>query len=49
MHIVGSGAARTARFYRAVLPVLLPEQRAKLVVLLREHANHQDAAFVSAH
>jgi Spy/CpxP family protein refolding chaperone len=35
------GAARLARLYEAVSPVLTPEQRAKLATLLREHANQQ--------
>jgi hypothetical protein len=32
------GAARVARFYEAVDPVLTAEQRAKLAEILREHA-----------
>jgi Spy/CpxP family protein refolding chaperone len=44
-HVAARGAARMAGFYEAVLPLLTPEQRAKLVTLLREHASHQDVAF----
>jgi Spy/CpxP family protein refolding chaperone len=48
-HVAARGATRMARFYEAVTPVLTPEQRAKLVVLLREHAAHKDEAFIAAH
>jgi Spy/CpxP family protein refolding chaperone len=37
------GAARMARFYEAVVPVLTAEQRAKLSEILREHASYVDA------
>jgi Spy/CpxP family protein refolding chaperone len=41
-HIAARGAIRMARFYEAVDPELTPEQRAKLVVMLRDHATHTD-------
>jgi Spy/CpxP family protein refolding chaperone len=47
-HLAARGATRMARFYEAVDPVLTPEQRAKLVLSLREHATHKDDA-VAAH
>jgi Spy/CpxP family protein refolding chaperone len=37
------GAARVARFYEAVDPVLTGEQRAKLAEILREHASYARA------
>jgi Spy/CpxP family protein refolding chaperone len=48
-HVAARGATRMARFYEAVDPVLTPEQRAELVLLLREHAAHKDEAFIAAH
>jgi Spy/CpxP family protein refolding chaperone len=48
-HLAARGATRMACFYEATSPVLTPEQRAKLVLLLREHAAHDDAAFLAAH
>jgi Spy/CpxP family protein refolding chaperone len=47
--VAGRGATAMARFYEAVDPVLVGDQRAKLAALLREHATHQDAALVAAH
>ena len=35
------GITRTVHFYEAVLPVLTPEQRAKLAGDIRRHANYQ--------
>ena len=40
VHMVGWGAARMARLIGSVSPVLTPEQRGKLVQILRQHANH---------
>jgi Spy/CpxP family protein refolding chaperone len=40
-HMAGWGITRTAHFYKAVLPVLTPEQRAKLSHDIRRHANYQ--------
>jgi Spy/CpxP family protein refolding chaperone len=40
-HMATWGITRTVRFYEAVLPVLSPEQRAKLADNLRRHANYQ--------
>jgi Spy/CpxP family protein refolding chaperone len=40
-HMAGWGIMRTVRFYEAVLPVLTPEQRAKLAGNIRRHANYQ--------
>ncbi len=37
------GARRMALFYRAIAPLLTPEQRALLASHLREHANHHPA------
>jgi Spy/CpxP family protein refolding chaperone len=48
-HLAARGATRMARFYEAMDPVLTPEQRAKLVLLLREHATHKDDAAGAAH
>jgi Spy/CpxP family protein refolding chaperone len=42
--VASRGAARMALFYEAAAPLLTPEQRAKLAILLREHATHDDAA-----
>jgi Spy/CpxP family protein refolding chaperone len=47
-HLAARGASRTAHFYEVVSPVLTPEQRTKVVLLLREHAGHQDLAAVAA-
>lgn len=41
VHIAKFGAARTARFYEVVTPVLTPEQRARLADHLREHLTPQ--------
>ncbi len=41
-HLARFGAARMARFYEAVVPVLTPEQRTKLADRVREHGNHQE-------
>jgi hypothetical protein len=38
-HLVSWGAGRAARFYEAITPILLPEQRTKVADELREHAN----------
>ncbi len=38
--LAGFGAQRLARFCEALAPLLRPEQRTKLVDLLREHQNH---------
>ena len=38
-HLVSWSAGRSARFYEAVTPILLPEQRTKVADDLREHAN----------
>jgi hypothetical protein len=35
------GITRTVHFYEVVLPVLNPEQRAKLADDIRRHANYQ--------
>lgn len=40
-HMATWGITRTVHFYEAVLPVLSPEQRAKLADNLRRHANYQ--------
>jgi Spy/CpxP family protein refolding chaperone len=48
-HIAARGAARMARFYEAVDPVLTPAQRTQLVLLLRDHATHKDDAELAAH
>jgi hypothetical protein len=42
-HLASWGATAMARFYGAVVPVLLPEQRTNLAEHVREHANHDDA------
>jgi Spy/CpxP family protein refolding chaperone len=42
------GARRMAHFYETVSPVLTPEQRPKVALLLREHAGHQDVAVPAA-
>jgi len=47
-HLAARGATRMAHFYEAVDAALTPEQRVKLVALLREHATQNDAA-VAAH
>ena len=39
-HLAGWGAARLAHFIEAVSPVLTPDQRARFVERLREHAAH---------
>jgi Spy/CpxP family protein refolding chaperone len=39
-HIATWGATRMARLYEAVVPVLTPEQRAKLADVLRRHSNY---------
>jgi Spy/CpxP family protein refolding chaperone len=41
-HLAGWGAARLARFCEAANPLLVPEQRNRLVALLREHAEHDE-------
>ena len=43
-HMASWGILRTVRFYEAVLPVLTPEQRAKLADRVRHHANYQHNA-----
>jgi Spy/CpxP family protein refolding chaperone len=40
-HMATWGITRTVHFYKAVLPVLTPEQRAKLAHDIRRHANYQ--------
>jgi Spy/CpxP family protein refolding chaperone len=40
-HMATWGITRTVHFYEAVLPVLTPEQRAKLADSIRRHANYQ--------
>jgi len=40
-HMAIWGITRTVHFYEAVLPVLTPEQRAKLADNIRRHANYQ--------
>lgn len=40
-HMAAWGITRTVHFYEAVLPVLTPEQRAKLADDIRRHANYQ--------
>lgn len=40
-HMATWGITRTVHFYEAVLPVLTPEQRAKLADDIRRHANYQ--------
>jgi Spy/CpxP family protein refolding chaperone len=40
-HMAAWGITRTVHFYEAVLPVLTPEQRAKLAGDVRRHANYQ--------
>jgi len=42
-HLALRGATRMACFYEAAGPLLTPDQRAKLVLSLREHATHVDA------
>jgi len=42
------GVERMARFYEAVGPLLTPDQRARLVVLLRDHATHKESAAVAS-
>ncbi len=42
-HLAGWGAARMARFYEALDPVLTPPQRAKVAEMLREHATHNES------
>ena len=42
-HLTAWGAARLARFCEAANPLLVPEQRDRLVGLLRDHAGHTDA------
>lgn len=41
-HVAEWGAARLAKFCEAINPLLVPEQRDKLVALLREHASHDE-------
>jgi Spy/CpxP family protein refolding chaperone len=41
-HMAARGARRMASFYEAIDPQLTPEQRPKLVVILREHATHAE-------
>jgi Spy/CpxP family protein refolding chaperone len=43
-HIASHGAARMARFFEAVAPVLTPDQRTKLAAELREHAAEKSEA-----
>jgi Spy/CpxP family protein refolding chaperone len=43
-HVAARAATLTARFYEAVDPVLTPEQRPKVVALLRDHATRDAAA-----
>lgn len=43
-HVARHGAARMARFYEAVTPVLTPEQRTKLAAHLKERLNDQHTA-----
>jgi Spy/CpxP family protein refolding chaperone len=47
-HLAARGASRMAHFYEAVSPVLTADQRAKVVLLLRAHAGHQDVTTVAA-
>jgi Spy/CpxP family protein refolding chaperone len=47
-HLAVRGATRMACFYEAASPLLTPDQRAKLVDSLREHATHVDAAAIAA-
>lgn len=42
--LAGAGAARVARFYEAVDPVLTADQRTKLADILREHASYDPNA-----
>jgi Spy/CpxP family protein refolding chaperone len=48
-HVAQRGAKHMAYFYEAVDPQLTPEQRAKLVVILREHAGHGPNSFAAGH
>jgi Spy/CpxP family protein refolding chaperone len=48
-HDAALGATRMARFYETVAPTLTPDQRPKLVFLLREHAGHRDEPPTAAH
>jgi len=43
-HMVGWGATRMAHLFEALSPVLTPEQREKLVRMLRGHASHNPSA-----
>ena len=47
-HLAARGARRTAHLYEVVSPVLTPDQRAKIVILLREHAGRQDVTTLAA-
>ncbi len=42
-HLASWGATTMARFYGAVVPALLPDQRSNLAEHVREHASHDDA------
>jgi Spy/CpxP family protein refolding chaperone len=46
-HVAQRGARHMAYFYEAVDPALTPDQRAKLVVILREHATHGPNSFAA--
>jgi Spy/CpxP family protein refolding chaperone len=48
-HVAQRGAKHMAFFYEAVDPQLTPDQRAKLVVILREHAGHGPNSFTAKH
>ena len=43
-HLVGRGAAHVARLVEAANPVLTPDQRARLVQRLRDHATHDPSS-----